>query len=71
MKKMYSIIGLECAHCAAKIENGIKKIKGVNEVNLNYIGQKLTLDIEDDVVDEVMVKINKIIKKVEPDCSLD
>lgn len=70
MKKTFGIEGLDCAHCAAKIENNIKKIEGVNYASLNFIGQKLILDVDDDIFDSVLKQVNKAIKKVERGCEL-
>ncbi len=38
--------GLDCANCALKIENAIRKIDGVTQVNLDFTTQKLTLEYE-------------------------
>lgn len=34
MKKTIKLIDLDCGHCAAKIENAVKKIDGVTNVYL-------------------------------------
>ena len=43
MKKIYRLEDLECAVCAGKMEHAISKIDGVQEVNVNFLTQKLTL----------------------------
>ena len=70
MRKVYRLEDLDCAHCATKIEDAIKKIEGVNYASVNFIGQKLTLDAQDDMFDEVIKKAVKAAKKVEPDCRI-
>ncbi len=68
MKRTYILEDLDCAHCAAKMEEGIKKLDGVNFANVNFIAQKLTIDAEDERFDEIMKEVKALIKKIEPDC---
>ena len=70
MKKVYKIEDLECAHCAAKIEDGIKKIEGVENASLNFLAQKLTLEGGEGRLDSVISEIQKLIRRLEPDCTL-
>ena len=66
MKKVYKI-EVDCANCANKIQDGVSKIEGVNSVNVNFMTQKMIIDINDDVYDEVFKKVVKTAKKIEPD----
>lgn len=68
MKKVFKLQDLDCAHCAAKMELAISKIEGVNSVSVNFLMQKMTLEADDGVFDDVLKKAMKAIKKVEPDC---
>lgn len=68
MIKHYQLEDLDCANCAAKMENAIKKIDGVNDATVSFLTQKLTVDAEDSRFDEIMKQIVKTCKKVEPDC---
>jgi len=70
MKKRYVIEELCCANCAAKMEDGIRKIDGVNSVTINFLTQKLTLDAADNRFDSILNEAERIIKKIEPDCVL-
>ena len=70
MKKTYKLIDLECAHCAAKMETGIKKLDGVNDATISFLTQKLTIDADDARFDEILVQSAKIIRKIEPDCTI-
>jgi copper chaperone CopZ len=70
MKKAFKILNLDCANCAAKIEDGIKKIDGVTSANVSFIMQKLTIEAPDEEFDEVIKKAEKICKKVEPDSKI-
>ena len=66
MKKVYKI-EIDCAACASKVEEAIRKVDGVNEVSINFMTQKMNIDINDDVFDEVMKKAEKAGKKAESD----
>lgn len=70
MKKTFELEDLDCAHCAAKMEDAIRKLDGVNSVTVSYIAQKLVLDAEDARFDEILKEAVKICRKVEPDCRI-
>ena len=59
---------LDCANCAAKMEEAIKKLPGVKRVSVNFMTQKMILDAEDSQFDEVLQAAVKCIANVEPDC---
>ena len=59
---------LDCAHCAAKMEDGIRKIPGVNSVAVNFFAQKLILDAEDEKFEEILEAAQKAISKVDRNC---
>lgn len=61
---------LDCAHCAAKMEEGIKKIDGVINASVNFVMQKLTVEAEEKDFDDIMKKVVKVCKKIEPDCRI-
>lgn len=60
-------IEIDCAVCASKVEDAIKKIDGVNSASVNFISQKMILDLDYSRYDEIMKKIRKTAKKIEPD----
>jgi len=66
-KKIIMLEGLNCANCAAKIEDKVKNIGGVKNVNLNFIEKTLTLETEDR---EKVTQIKDIINKIEPDVEI-
>ena len=66
MKKTFNI-EVDCANCAAKIENKVSKIDGVNECRINYMSQKMILDAPDDRFDEVLDELIKKAKRIESD----
>ena len=70
MKKTFALEDLDCAVCAAKMEDAIKKIDGVLDASVSFMTQKMTVDADDEKFDEIMKKIVKACKKVEPDCRI-
>lgn len=66
MKKKFAC-EVDCAACAAKLEDAIKKVDGVEDCNVNFLTQKLTLVADDDRFDEVLDAVIKKAKHVEPD----
>ncbi len=70
MKKKFKLQDLDCANCAAKMEDAIKKIEGVNDATVSFMTQKMTIDAVDDKFDSIMQQVVKACKKVEPDCQI-
>lgn len=70
MKKVFKLIDLDCANCAAKMENAIAQLDGVQKVTVSFLAQKLTLEADDARFDEIVREAVKICKKVEPDCEI-
>lgn len=70
MKKTFKMIDLDCANCAAKMEDAIKKIDGVQDAAVSFMTQKLTIQADDARFDAVVQEAVKVCKKVEPDCEI-
>lgn len=70
MKKIIKLENLDCANCAAKMESAINKIEGVESATVNFMTQKIKLDLREENYDTIMKEIKKVCKKVEPDCTL-
>ena len=70
MKKTYELEELDCAHCAAKMEDAIRKIDGVISANISFMTQKLTIEASDEDFDKILKAAQKAIKKIEPDCKI-
>ncbi|MCI9534453.1 MAG: heavy metal transporter [Lachnospiraceae bacterium] len=67
MKKIIKLEGLCCANCAAKIEEGVKKIPGVKEASLSFMTQRLTIEAKEGMEDTVVEAARKITHKIEPE----
>ena len=70
MKKVIAMQDLDCANCAAKMEQAIRKIDGVQSCSINFMLQRMTLELDDERSAEIINQIKVAIKKIEPDCRL-
>lgn len=67
MKKIVKLEGLCCANCAAKIEEEVKKLAGVESASLSFMTQRLTMEIDEGKTDEIMDAAKKTAYKIEPE----
>ena len=70
MKKVFKLEGLNCAHCAAKIEEKVSKLEGVKSVLINFMTTKMTLESVDENIGDIVEKVKKLINEVEPDVNM-
>ena len=70
MKKVFRLKNLGCAHCAAKMEKSINKLKGVNGATISFMTARFTLDADDSSFDDILAECKKIIRKIEKDCEI-
>lgn len=69
MKKKFKLIGLDCANCAAQLENAISKMEGIESASVSFMTGKLVIECEDN--DDIIMKVKKLIKKEEPDLRVE
>ena len=70
MRKTFVLEDLDCANCAAKIENEIARLEGVTSCSVSFMTQKMVLEAPDDQFDALTSKAKKIIRKLEPDVTM-
>lgn len=70
MRKKFNLEDLDCANCAAKMEEAIKKIDGVHDASVSFMTQKMMIDADDARFDAIMQEVVKVCEKVEPDCTI-
>ena len=68
MKYVFKLEDLDCAHCASRMENAIKKLDGVENATVSFLAQKLTIECSEDMISDIIIKAKAEIKKVDPDC---
>ena len=70
MKKKFKC-EVDCANCANKLEEELKKLDGVEDISVNFMTQKLTLIAPDERFDEVLKAVVDKAKKIEPDAVIE
>ncbi len=70
MKKKFKLQDLDCANCAAKMEDAIRHIEGVTDATVSFMTQKLTIEADEERFDEIMKEVVSACAKVEPDCKI-
>ena len=66
IKKEFILEGLGCANCAAKMEQKINQLDGVNSANVNFLTKTLLLEIkESSRVEELIVAVTNIVTSIE------
>lgn len=70
MKKVYKLQELDCAHCAAKMEQAIGEIPGVEKATVSFMSQRLTIEAEEALLEGILTEAQRRIKKIEPHCIL-
>ncbi len=70
-QKAVYLLGLCCANCAAKIEGRTRKIDGVTAANVDFVAQKLTVEVAGEkTMPAVLREVSQIVKDVEPDIKI-
>lgn len=67
MKKSYKLEELDCANCAAKMEDAVNKIEGVASASISFMQQRMTFEAPDDRFEELLKKAENTMRRIEPD----
>ena len=70
MKKVFKLEDLDCANCAAKMERAVAKLDGVDSVNISFMAQRMAIEADEARFDEIMERVEKACRKIEPDCRI-
>lgn len=70
MRKVFKLDEIDCAVCAGKLEDAIKKLDGVKDAKINFLSQKLTLVTDDTDFDTVLSAVVQLTARIEPDCEI-
>lgn len=71
MKSTFKIKGLDCANCAAQLENTLRKIEGIESASISFMTERLVLEYSEEKKEEIIKKVKKVIKKEEPDVKIE
>lgn len=67
MEKVFSLKGLSCPHCSAKIETGAVNLDFIKEAAVNLINQTLTITVDEAYKGDINTEIEKLVHTYEPD----
>lgn len=70
MKKKFKC-EIDCANCAAKVQDAILKIDGVKNASVNFMTQKFMLEADDDRFDEILKEAVRVGQRIESDFEVD
>lgn len=70
MKKTYSLEHLDCAACAAKMEEAAAHVTGVEELRVNFMARTMTLAAPEESFDRVAREVVQVCRRVEPECRI-
>ena len=71
MSSKFKIKGLDCANCASGLERAIQKIDGIKSANISFMTERMELEYDETRKEEILQKVKKLIKKEEPDVTLE
>lgn len=71
MKNTFKIKGLDCANCAAQLENAIQKIEGIENTSISFMMERLVFECSKEKKEEMIKQVKKVIKKEEPDVKIE
>lgn len=68
MKKSYKLGNLCCANCAARMEEDINKIDGVDKAQVVFMTSKLKIETMREDIESILDEAQRIITSYEEDC---
>lgn len=71
MKIKFKVEGIDCPNCAAKIEKLVGGVDGVTSSKINFMAEKLTVELDEAISDKIFDEVKKIVKTVEPDAVVE
>lgn len=68
MRKAFKLQDLDCANCAAKMQDAIQKIDGVESASIGFMTQRLVIEARDDLFEDVLDEAQRACTRIEPGC---
>lgn len=59
--------GIDCGSCALEIEEDLKKLEGIDDVQMNFLREQMTLTTSQEVDQGLLDSIHQVSRKVEPE----
>lgn len=70
-KYKFKIKELDCANCANELESALGNIDIIANVSISFMSERLTFECLEENKDEAIKQIKKIIKREEPDVTIE
>ena len=67
----FKICNLDCANCANELESALSEIDIISNVSISFMTEKLSFDCESENIDQAIKLVKKIIKREEPDITIE
>lgn len=64
MKRTYTLKNLDCATCAALMEESIRRLPGVQDISISFMTCRMVLEAED-ITPSLIADMRKAISKVD------
>ncbi len=70
-KKVFLLMGLGCANCAAKIEHEVKNLTGVAAATVDFVNKKLIIEpVKMEDLSRILQEAEGIVRRIEPDVKI-
>lgn len=69
MKKTFRLEDLDCAHCAAAIEDAVNRLENI-KASVSFMSRKMTLETAEGTIEEALEQVRKVIKKIDSDVTV-
>ena len=65
MKVKYHVEGLDCPHCAARLEKMLSETEGILDAKINFLTEKITVEseLDADALDTVVARVAETFHK--------
>lgn len=70
MEKTYRLDGLDCAHCASKIEHAVQEINGVKRATIDFMTTKMIIEAPEKEMSRICDEAEKTVHQFEPDVEM-
>ena len=67
----FKICNWDCANCANELESALSEIDIISNVSISFMTEKLSFDCESENIDQAIKLVKKIIKREEPDVTIE
>ena len=65
MKVKYHVEGLDCPHCAARLEKMLSEAEGILDAKINFLTERITVEseLDADILDATVARVAKAFHK--------